>query len=264
MVKVEQISVRKGGKLLLNKISLEVYPGTFTAIVGANGAGKSTLLGAMSGKEKLAAGRVTIKGRQLEAYTTRQLAKMRGILSQHLHLPFSMKVIDVVLLGRHIHTETEGQKESEKVAQYCLREVGLAGYEHRDIHTLSGGEKQRAHLARVLAQILHNGSLHHQYMFLDEPTSSQDMAQQLLLLNLLKKLVVEKGMSVVAVLHELNHAARYADQMLLLKSGQVLAYGTPKEVITQQNIQAAYGIQAEIHHHLPGAAIQVFPFLQTN
>jgi len=258
MVEAKNISVKRGGKWILRQANIRVLPGHFTAVIGANGAGKSTLLKVLAGAEKPDAGQVLLNGDRLSDYKERELAQVRGILSQQLHLPFSIRVLDVVLLGRHIHTKREGKRTSEKAARQCLRQVGLAGYENRDIRTLSGGEQQRVHLARVLAQITHQENNHGCYLLLDEPTASQDMAQQLRLLSLLRQLAKEQQIGIIAILHDINQAAQYADQVLLLKSGHVIAIGSPKEVITPENIQTAYGIIAGVYQHPRYNTLQVF------
>ena len=196
MVEVNNISIYKSNRLILNKVSIKAMPGEVTAIIGPNGAGKSTLLKSIAGEEILNDGVVRINDTPLSQWHPEQLAKTRGVLSQSTHIPYAMKVIDVVALGRYPYSKQETHTESIGIARHMLQQVGMAEFENRNIAYLSGGEQQRVHLARVLAQITSFKDKQtnevSRFLLLDEPTSSQDIAQQHQLLSLMSSFCKNK------------------------------------------------------------------------
>jgi iron complex transport system ATP-binding protein len=250
MIVAQNISLIKGCQQILQQINCEIRPGEVLAVIGTNGAGKSSLLRAIAGQESIS-GQVTLNGTSLPDWPLEELAKQRAVLSQQLHLPFAMPVLEVVKLGRYPYQQTERPAQSMAVARACLQQVGMAAFEQRDLLTLSGGEQQRVHFARVLAQISQAGTAQHRYLLLDEPTASLDLAQQHQLCALLRQLAHKRSLGIFIILHDMNLAARYADRILLLWQGQLLAVGPPAEVLTTPNLQRAFGIAVEIWRH-PG------------
>lgn len=242
ILSVDNLNFSVGGRELLRQIALGVEAGEMLVVLGRNGAGKSTLLKHLSGE--LAARGVKLFGRELSAHKLEELALRRGVLAQHTSMTFGYEVLEVVALGRIPHRETKS--ESDAVARAALARVGLTGFEERDILTLSGGEQQRVHLARVLAQL--HGQTESRLLLLDEPTSSLDLAHQHQTLRLARELAAE-GTGVLAILHDLNLAAQYADRMLLLADGAVAAYGTPREVLTPELIRLAFDHEVQILSH---------------
>ncbi|MDF9796184.1 iron complex transport system ATP-binding protein [Catalinimonas alkaloidigena] len=237
MIKLENIHYQIGNKAILQQISLSVKPGVFTAILGPNGAGKSTLLKVMVGDISKHAGKVKINAKSRKAYSHQELAKIRAVLPQSVHIQFPYSVLEIVSLGCFAHKLKT--RETTRLAYSMLEKVGMQGFSHRIYNSLSGGEKQRVQLARVMAQINYQDAATARYLLLDEPTASLDIACQHHILYQAKALCGE-NIGVLAVLHDLNLAAQYADHILLMKNGKEVAQGTMDEVYTQKNIENAY------------------------
>ncbi|WP_081908998.1 heme ABC transporter ATP-binding protein [Deinococcus sp. YIM 77859] len=248
LVEVADLTCSVSGRELLQRVTFALKGGELLAVLGRNGAGKSTLLGHLTGE--LVGEGVQLFGHPLHAYSRSALARRRAALPQQTALTFAHEVLDVVLLGRIPH----GRRETEQdraVARAALERVGLAGFAHRDILTLSGGEQQRVHLARVLAQLWVDPAEPQKparVLLLDEPTSSLDLAHQHATLRLARDLCAE-GVGVIAVLHDLNLAAQYADRVLIVSQGRVTALGTPEEVLTPAIIEEAFGHRVAVTPH---------------
>jgi len=251
MISASDLTVRAGTNLLLDRVSLEVARGEILAVVGPNGAGKTTLLRVLAGDCAPDGGEVRLGGRPLGEWTFRQRARRRAVASQESALEFPFTAFEVVLMGRTPHIDHAERASDQQIAACALAAVGLAGFAGRMYPTLSGGEKQRTHLARALAQIWEPAT--ERYLLLDEPTASLDIAHQHEILRVARRLAGQ-GVAVVAVVHDLNLAAEYADRMLLLESGRVLARGTPAAVLTEPNIRAAFGVDSVV---LPHPRLQV-------
>jgi iron complex transport system ATP-binding protein len=246
MIEANHIGVRKSGRWILRKAGVKVRAGELVAIIGANGAGKSTLLKAVAGEIVPEEGSVSLNGQALTHWPAAGLAKLRGVLSQSVQLPFSMPVLDLVEMGRYPYQGQEASGRIRQIARRCLRQVGLSGYEARDICTLSGGEQQRAQLARVLAQVYREQPSEERFLLLDEPTASQDIAQKQQLLSLLRKLANLAGIGILTILHDLNLAMQYADRVVLLRGGHLLKSGTPGAVLTPELIAQGFGVKARV------------------
>lgn len=237
MIKLENIHYQIGSKPILQHISLSVEPGAFTVVLGPNGAGKSTLLKVMAGDIRKHEGKVEINAKERKAFTHQGLAKIRAVLPQSVHIQFPYTVLEIVSLGCFVHKLRA--KASTQLAYSMLEKVGMQGFSQRIFNTLSGGEKKRVQLARVMAQINYQDSANARYLLLDEPTASLDIACQHQILHQAKALCGE-NIGVLAVLHDLNLAAQYADHVMLMKHGKEVAQGTVKEVYTQENIAYTY------------------------
>ena len=243
LLRVHELNYSVAGRELLRRVSLNLEAGELLVVLGRNGAGKSTLLKHLSGEFS---GRgVELFGEPLSRLKASETAKRRAVLPQQTTISFAFEVLDIVLLGRIPHGNRETSEE-RAIAAKCLERVGLAGYETRNIQTLSGGEQQRVHLARTLAQL--SGAGREQVLLLDEPTASLDLAHQHSTLRLARELCTE-GMGVLAILHDLNLAAQYAHRVLVLSDGMVLVYDTPAAALTSQVIQAAYGHEVIVTRH---------------
>lgn len=233
------------GKHLLKDIRLHLLQGELVVLLGCNGAGKSTLLKHIAGE--LGKDHIQIFGVPLKNQTDKTLALKRAVLPQSTPMPFAYKVREVVMLGRIPHQKRQQESPLDhQIVAKCLNKVGLAGCEERNCLTLSGGELQRVHLARVLAQLDSAGN--EKILLLDEPTSSLDLAHQHQTLKLARELS-RTGVGVLAVLHDLNLAAQYADRLIVLKDGQVLAHGTPTEVLKPEILQDAFGHPVQVIEH---------------
>lgn len=232
------LSVRIGAKALLDAVSLSIMPGESVALVGPNGAGKSTLLRALSGEIAPSDGEVTLKGRDPRGYGPRVLALHRAVLSQHVTVAFPFSVADVVRMG----AGERGGAVVEAMVEAALAEVDLAALRDRIIGTLSGGEQQRAHLARVLVQ-LQCGEAEYGpgILLLDEPTAALDLCHQLDLLSIVRRYNA-RGTTIVTIMHDLNLAALFARRVVVLHQGRLAGDGAPIDTITDSLLQRVFGV----------------------
>ncbi len=240
------VTVRVGGCSLIDAISLTVAPGEILAVIGANGAGKSTLLRTLSGEIEPSQGAVQFDGIELKSIPPGLLARRRAVLPQETRLAFSLKVEQVVGLGRLPHRTTSNRRRDAGAIARALNAVDMHGFAERQYATLSGGERQRVNLARVLAQLNSDGEgaeLGARYLLLDEPTAALDLKHQSTLLNLLRR-QADSGIGILAVLHDLNQAL-LADRVAVLRGGQLLALGRTQDVLTPETILAAFDVTAQ-------------------
>lgn len=247
-IKAKSLTVKVGEKTLLENLSIEANDGEIIAVLGPNGAGKSSLLKTLTGELKPSSGDIFFGEKSLNEWNASELAKIRGVLPQNFALDFPFKAVEVVLLGRTPHIRFSESKLDHEIAESALKMVEAEKFANRFYPTLSGGERQRVHLARVLAQIWQKTENSPRYLLLDEPTSSLDLAHQHLTLETARKFAAD-GTAVVAVLHDLNLAAQYADKILIIKEGKNIAFDTPKNVLTSDLIGEVFGIEVYITNH---------------
>lgn len=233
---VNNLDVAIGNKPLLHDINLTIQPGKITALLGPNGAGKSTLLKAICGEMPIAAGHVEFYGKSMAQWQRIELARHMGVLPQHNSLSFPFKVREVVEMG--LFPLEASQAQARIIVDHALEQVDVCHLADRRYPTLSGGEKQRVQLARVLTQL--SQAKQPPLLLLDEPTSALDLAQQHRVLNLAKELAHEQGVGVIAVLHDLNQAARYADELVVLHDGTIRSQGAPNKVLTDDEIETVW------------------------
>lgn len=238
----DQVACRVHGRALLHPQSFTLQPGSLTAIVGPNGAGKSTLLSLLSGQRRPTTGQVWLDGRELAQHELQMLARHRAVMAQDTSIAFDFRVRDVAELGRYPHRLHPSADEAGIVSA-ALAATGVAGLAQRSITTLSGGERARAQLARVLAQIWHpppeGGS---RWLLLDEPTAALDLHHQHEVLRLARQWAQGQGVGVVAVLHDLNLALRYADHVLVLEQGRLVAQGAPCDTLDDALLQRVWRV----------------------
>ena len=214
-------------------------------MLGPNGAGKSTLMKVASGERSLSSGEVLLNGRHNR--DLRQQALMLGVLPQASSLSFPFTVEEVVMLGR---TPCSSSREgNHAVAEAALAKVDALHLRERHYTTMSGGERQRVHMARVLAQIWDKCPEGDRFLLLDEPTSALDPAHQQLTLKMAREQADKEGMWVMVILHDLNLAARYSDQLVILQKGTVAARGTPWEVLTPDIIRSVFNVEVSVSDH---------------
>ena len=221
-------------RLPLDGVSMEVPDGQLYAVLGPNGSGKSTLMKALLGVIPLVSGQVRLDDREISAWTRRELARGVGVVAQSETVAFPLTVRQLVGMGRYPHLGPlgrEGREDRDAVAR-ALEQCDVTELARRDVTTLSGGELQRVRIARALAQ-------EPRALFLDEPTSSLDIRHEMAILELLRAWA-DQGMTVLVVTHGLDLAARFADRILLLSQGEVVAQGSPEEVLTSQVLEAVY------------------------
>jgi iron complex transport system ATP-binding protein len=243
-----------GDRAVLHGVSIDVHAGELLAIVGPNGAGKSTLLKNLSGALRPWSGTVELEGRLLGEYDRRAIARRLAMVAQENLVAFRFTVLEIVLMGRapHLgafHFETRHDLE---IAHAALERFDLIGLARRPIQELSGGERKRVFLARALAQDPH-------VALLDEPTAFLDLRHVAEIFARLRELRLERGLAVIATLHDLNAAALHADRVVLMKDGAVAGYGTPDEVFTAENLRAVYETEVHVGRNPANGAIMVLP-----
>lgn len=240
----ENICVKVGDKCLIDDISIDVKPGNFSVILGPNGAGKSTLLKVFSNDISPIKGETRLEGTPIKLYERGKIAKMRAVLPQSSNVTFNFTGIDIVKMGRIPYNESD--LASASVIDEVMNITKTKEFVNRQYNTLSGGERQRVQFARVLAQIWPNeNDRETKYLLLDEPTSALDPLYQLEILKIAKWLAKDKGFGVLAVLHDLNQAMSFADEIYLLKDGKLAKSGAPETVLDQATIQNIWGITIE-------------------
>lgn len=227
------------GRRVIDGLDLEIAPGRVTMIIGANASGKSTLLGTLARLHAPLAGRVEIDGADVRGIPRRSLAQTVGLLPQHPTAPDGVTVAELVGRGRHPHRGLLQRWSAQDTARVdeAMAWTGITELAERPVGDLSGGQRQRVWIAMALAQ-------DPRILLLDEPTTFLDLSHQLEVLDLLRELNRERGTTVVAVLHDLNLAARYADDLVVMHAGAIIAHGAPAEVMTAETIRRAFGLSA--------------------
>jgi len=235
----EDIMLTLGGRRVLDAISTTFTPGRVTAVLGPNGAGKSTLLSCLAGLRTPDEGRVVVDGQPRSALSMRDLARQIGLLPQGADVHWDVDVATLVALGRYPHRARWGETEADGAAvARAMAATDVTQFATRPMTALSGGERARVLLARVLAG-------EPQWLLADEPLANLDPAHQLGTLECLRE-VTRSGAGVILVLHDLNHAIRVADEVLLLCDGRIIAQGAPEDVLTPQRIAETYGVSSHI------------------
>jgi iron complex transport system ATP-binding protein len=237
----EGVSVAYGRAMVVKDLDLAIPPGAFTALIGPNGSGKSTILRALGGLLAPMAGAVRLGGQSIAELSTQEIARRIGVLAQGPVAPEGLTVLDLVRQGRYPHLSLFGRR-SERDDAACTEALILTGMQElagRPLDSLSGGQRQRAWIAMTLAQET-------PILLLDEPTTFLDLAHQIEVMELVSGLVAERGKTVVAVLHDLNQAARYANHIVLLKTGAIAATGGPAEVVSAELIEHVFGVAVTV------------------
>ena len=242
MIEADAVCMKVRQATLLNNVSVRLRGGETVAIVGPNGAGKSTLLRLLSGDLRCTGGGVRLKGRDLASFSSRDLANHRVMLSQHVNVSFPFSVEEIVAMG----AGDRPRAVAAPLVDAAIAELDLSPFRYRELPTLSGGEQQRAHFARVLVQLACGEAEHGPgVLLLDELTSSLDLRHQINLVETAKRRA-RTGTAVVAVLHDLNLAVRFADRIIVLRKGAVAADGSPAETITNKMISDVFDVETNI------------------
>ena len=228
-------------KIIAGSLNVSIPDGKFTAIIGPNGCGKSTLLRTLSRLMKPLNGQVWLDGEQIERYATKDVARRIGLLPQNASAPGDITVQELVSRGRYPHQPlfTRWREEDERAVSRAMKATGIEALASQSVDTLSGGQRQRAWIAMVLAQET-------SILLLDEPTTWLDISHQIDLLELLSALNKQQGFTLAAVLHDLNQACRYANHIIALREGVIVAEGDPKEIVTADLIERIYGMRCMI------------------
>lgn len=237
----EQVEIRYSDQIVVDNLNLSIPTGKTTALIGANGSGKSTILKTLARIMKPYGGTVYLDGKSIHQEPTKKIAKQLAILPQNPTAPDGLTIYELVSYGRFPHQSGFGtlNKEDKEIIAWAIEVTGLNEIYDRPINQLSGGQRQRAWIAMALAQQT-------DILLLDEPTTFLDMAHQLEVLELLERLNRDEKRTIVMVVHDLNHASQYAQQIVAIKQGKVVAEGTPKQVITKEVLQEVFGVEADI------------------
>lgn len=246
MLEVQQVCVTLDQVERLRDVSFTLAPGEVAAIVGPNGAGKTTLLRAVAGELPVASGCIQLAGQLLAERSLAQRARQLAVLPQSSSLNFPFTVAEVVALGRSPHST--GQAIDTAIVAAALAALDMTHLRDRLYTHLSGGEKQRTQLARVMAQIWRAEDAGSRLLLLDEPTASLDLGHQQQLMQQVRDFAAS-GVAVLMVLHDLNLALGFADRLLALQQGELIADGVAAQVISGELLQSLFGAQVELFHH---------------
>jgi iron complex transport system ATP-binding protein len=251
-----ELTIRYESRAVVHGVSLELAPGTVTALIGPNGAGKSTLLRTLNAQIKPTSGQVLLGGEQLDKFSRRTIARKVAVVAQEAELKFPVTVLEFVLGGRFMWASNTGWGwETERdlvVAEAVLQETELTELSGRLMNELSGGERQRAVLARALATEA-------QILLLDEPTANLDMSHQSTLLSLVRQRCDERNAAALVVTHDINLASQFADVVILMKLGKAIRTGSPSSVITPELLREVFDIEVLVDTHPVSGVPRVTP-----
>lgn len=228
-------------KIVINELDLKIPTGEFTMMIGANGCGKSTLLKTLCRILPARRGVITLNGTELKKQSSKEIARQMAVLPQHPSVPSGIRVKDLVAYGRFPYQSPMSGlgKHDLEMIDWAMEATGITDFKDALVDSLSGGQRQRAWIAMTLAQET-------PILVLDEPTTYLDMAHQLEILELLRKLNQEHHLTIIMVLHELNNAAKFATHLVGLKDGNIIFEGKPLDVITKENLKIIYNIDASL------------------
>ncbi|WNS80519.1 ABC transporter ATP-binding protein [Domibacillus sp. DTU_2020_1001157_1_SI_ALB_TIR_016] len=240
-LRAEQVNIGYGAATIVEDLTVDIPAGKVTTIIGPNGCGKSTLLKTMARLLNQNSGSVYLNGADIHRLSTKEIAKQMAILPQTPEAPAGLTVYELISYGRFPHQKGFGalNAHDKEVIQWAMDVTGTADFRDREIDALSGGQRQRVWIAMALAQET-------DLILLDEPTTYLDLAHQLEVLELLQELNEREGRTIVMVLHDLNHAARFADYLVAMRKGSIICEGTPETVMTKENLRSVFQIDAEI------------------
>jgi iron complex transport system ATP-binding protein len=252
MLTASNVSVSVNGAKLLDDVSVSFVPGKLSMVIGPNGAGKSTLVKALCRQIALQSGEVRYANRPLAAWSDSELARVRAVLSQNVELAFPLRVWEVVLMGRYPHFTGAPTRADRDACAESMRYFDVQDWSERDYLTLSGGERQRVQFARVMAQIWYPAASGQRWLLLDEPLTFLDIRYQFDFLKRVRGLLDGGDLVVVGVVHDLNLAARFADHLVLMAHGRVVAAGSSSDVLRPDLVEGAFGIRPVAHEGADG------------
>ncbi len=238
MLEVQNISINYGVCAVVQNVSFNLEAGKIIALLGANGAGKTTILKSLNGNLPISSGAVLLNGKNINEFSRREIAQKIAVIAQETETKFPVSVLEFVLAGRFAHGAAFGW-ETEKdlqIARQSLEQCDLKNYENRLMNRLSGGERQRVVLARAL-------TTEARILLLDEPTANLDLAHQALLFRLIKSRCETNESAAIVITHDLNLAAEFADEIILLKNGAIQSKGAPETVLTTENLQQVFNVR---------------------
>lgn len=247
MLEATDISFRVGNKTLISEMSVSFAPGKLHLVIGPNGAGKSTLVKLLAGSLRPQTGKVEYAGIDIKQAGEAELAKRRAVLSQAIEVAFPLTVREVVMMGRYPHFGGRPGPRDEHITDELMEFFDVTEFSGRNYLTLSGGERQRVNFARVLAQLWRtesdSASSACRYLFLDEPLTFLDIRHQIEFMKKVRTFSDAPDVVTVGVVHDLNLASRFADEILMLNDGEVVSSGTPGEVLTPESLRNVFGVE---------------------
>lgn len=249
MIKAQHIHYVVGKRTLLEDVSVHFHPGQISLIIGPNGAGKSTLLKILCNQLWPQQGSIRFGDKSLWDHSHIEMARIRAVLSQQLELAFPLRVEEVVMMGRYPHFTGRPDARDFTACREAMEQFDLIPLAQRNYVTLSGGEKQRVHFARVMAQTWYPVPGYDRYLLLDEPLTYLDIQHQYQFMETIQQLTRKDNRVVVGVVHDLNLAARFADQLIILHEGKILAQGSPHTVLTPGHVFTAFGMKPDIREY---------------
>lgn len=242
MYKVNNLSFSIQKRKILNKINLEIKPNSFLSIVGPNGCGKSTLIKSINRNLDIQEGSVSLNDRPIEEFSDKELALKRSVLQQSFFFPYSFKAIEIVEMGLYAYELTS--KKKKEILNYIIEKLDIQPLANKDYQGLSGGEKQKIQFARVVVQ-LYASEEKQKYLFLDEPTLNLDIYYQFKILDLAKELQRDLNIGVCAILHDINQAYLYSDEVVMMKAGEIKYSGDVKSTLTHDKIFDIFKVESE-------------------
>jgi len=245
MLRTENISFSVGKKQILKNVSASFLAGEFNMILGPNGSGKSSFLKIFSGEINKFQGTVFYDDKKIKELRKEELAKKRAVMSQQADLGFPLLVEEVVMMGRYPHFTFNPNKKDIAICNEVIERMNLVEFKERNYLTLSGGEKQRVQYARVLAQVWEKPTDGYRYLFLDEPLNSLDISYQHEFLQAAVELIKDHTV-LIAVMHDINLAAHYADNLFFLKEGELVVHGKPKDILSAGMIEKVFNIKTTV------------------
>ncbi len=245
MIQTKNLTYSIDDKVLINNLSLNFSEDKLTLIVGANGAGKSTLIHLLSQELSLTDGSILFNDRDIVSISKAEMAQQRAVLSQDVELSFPLSVQEIVMMGRYPHFKNSASNQDIKICDDAMKFFNVDQMIDRNYMTLSGGEKQRVQFARVAAQIWPDDSNKTKYLFLDEPLTYLDIYFQYQFMDKLKELMKLQKMIIIGVVHDINLAFQYADNVVMLSKGNKIADGANKAVFTSENIKKTFSMEAK-------------------
>lgn len=243
MYLLENVGFVIGKRAILKNINLNIKESNFLSIVGPNGSGKSTLLKIINKNLNEYTGSIKLNNKSIEEYDAKTLALKRTVLNQSFNFSLNFKVLDIVEMGLSVHNIS--MKKKKEILDFIISKLNIRSFLHRDYQTLSGGQKQRVQFARVISQLFID-DVKNKFLFLDEPTLNLDIHQQYVILDLTKELVKDYGLGVCAVLHDLNQAFLYSDEIAVMKKGKLEYFGDTKRILTYEKIKNIFHIESDI------------------